>query len=513
MDILKIKWLKGENILKKIFITVIAGIITIIFLLGFIDRNETEQVKSNADIVYSVNNIPKDLKSVGSLNKREQDIICAVSRGLVQVDIDGNILPSLAESVDIKDSGIEYDFKIRDDVYWSDGKKITPEDIVMFFREVITEEDEENIQALLNVFGVQNYLDSNSSFSETVGISFNDTNIIMRLNSKNDNFLKELSKPQYRLRKNILFWSDISGKYGEIPYSGDYKIQSIDEEQILLTRNEKSDGELAKTIHIMKDAGEDLALAAFEVGNRDIVINPPRSQLSRLKSDNKLVTLPSNRAMYLVFNPINEQMNISNKKEIYRLINKAMSEYQQANSTSVELAEGCYFRGASDDLSKLQSRKVMVNTIDEAVELEDIVLIAEEGLNNKEIINYLISWFSKNTDVELIGSLIDSSQMKDIKDKSYYDVALINLDATFTKEQDFLEQLSFYIPDELLSRINGLKSEEEKITAFLEIEDALFNSYRVLPLLFYNENIAINNGVENISLDGNGNLNFNIIKK
>lgn len=499
--------------MKKSLITIILGIITIVFLLGFIDRDKTEQVKSTADVIYSVNNIPKNLKSVGSLDKREQDIICAVSRGLVQVDIDGNILPSLAESVDVRDDGIEYDFKIRDDVYWSNGNKITPEDIVMSFREIITEESQESIQALMNVFGVQNYLDGNSSFNETVGISFNDTNIVIRLNSKNDNFLKELSKPQYRLRKNILFWGDISEKYNEIPYSGDYSIESINEEEIVLSRNEKSNGELAMTIHIMKDAAEDLALAAFEVGNRDIVINPPKSQLSRLKSENKLVTVPSNKAMYLVFNPINEKMNISSKKEIYRLINKAMVEYQQGNSTAIDMAEGCYFRDESEDLEKLQARNVMTNSVDEAVELEDIVLVAEEGLNNKEIINYLTDWFSNNTDVELIGSLIESSQMKDIKDKSYYDVALINLEAAFTEEENFLEQLSFYIPDELISRINNLKSEDEKTTAFLEIEDALFNSYRILPLLFYNENIAINNGIENITLDGNGNLNFNIVKK
>jgi peptide/nickel transport system substrate-binding protein len=217
--------------------------------------------------------------------------------------------------------------------------------------------------------------------------------------------------------------------------------------------------------------------------------------------------------MYLVFNPINEDMNISRKKEIYRLINKAMLEYEQNNTTAIDLAEGCYFRGDDEDLSKLQSRNVMTNTVDEAVELEDIVLIAEEGLNNKEIIKYLTEWFSKNTDVELIGSQIDSSQMKDIKNKSYYDIALINLEASFAPKEDFLAELSFYIPDELLSRINSLNDEEQKRAAFLEIEDALFDSYRVLPLLFYNENIAINDGIKNVILDGNGNLSFDSMKK
>lgn len=499
--------------MKKALIIIILGISIIIFLLGFIDRNSTEEVKSTADIVYSVNNIPKDLKAVGSLNKREQDIICAVSRGLVQVDIDGNILPSLSESVDIRDDGIEYDFKIRKDIYWSDGTKITPKDIAMFFREVITEENKENIEALMNIFGVEKYLEGNSSFNESVGITYTDSNMVIRLNSRNDDFLKELSKPQYRLRKNILFWADISEKYKEITYSGDYAIESIDESQIVLIRNEKTDGKLAESIHIVKDPGEDLALAAFEVGNRDIVINPPKSQLSRLKSENKLVTLPSNEAMYLVFNPLNNEISISNKKEVYRLMNKAMAEYQQSNSTAINMAEGSYFRGETEDLAKLQSRNVMTNTVDEAVELEDIVLVAEEDLNNKEIINHLKEWFSKNTDVELIGTLVDSNQMKDMKDKSYYDVALINLETTFAKEENFINQLSFYIPNELLEKISSAGGEEEKKSAFLEIEDALFNSYRVLPLAFYNENIAINDGIENVSLDGNGNLNFNILKK
>ena len=33
----------------------------------------------------------------------------------------GEYKPALAESYDINDNGIEYVFKIRDDVYWSDG--------------------------------------------------------------------------------------------------------------------------------------------------------------------------------------------------------------------------------------------------------------------------------------------------------------------------------------------------------------------------------------------------------
>ena len=54
---------------------------------------------------------------------------------------------------------------------------------------------------------------------------------------------------------------------------------------------------------------------------------------------------------------------------------------------------------------------------------------------------------------------------------------------------------------------------EEDIDVIYQIENALFENYYVLPLVFYNDNIAVNKDIENISLDGNGNIKFNIIKK
>ena len=51
-----------------------------------------------------------------------------------------------------------------------------------------------------------------------------------------------------------------------------------------------------------------------------------------------------------------------------------------------------------------------------------------------------------------------------------------------------------------------------KKTIYL-IEDNMFNSYSILPLLFYNENIAVNNDITGLTLDCNGNINFSAIRK
>ena len=250
--------------MKRIFVVIGLFLITMIFLFGFIDQSPAKKIKSEADIIYSINNIPNNLITVGSLSKREQDIICAVSKGLVELDSNGELIPALADSVDIRDNGIEYDFKIKDDIYWSDGSKIKPSDIVEFLREVITLEAENDIEPLLNVFGVLDYRKGNKSFNGGVGITATDTNLIIRLNSQDPNFLVELTKPQYRLRKSAILWEEILANYTTIPYSGNYSIADIDSSnKITLKRNNTANSSFVKTINIMFKIFTSLSLFSF----------------------------------------------------------------------------------------------------------------------------------------------------------------------------------------------------------------------------------------------------------
>lgn len=497
--------------MKKIILTISISIVTIIILLSFIDRTPQQVSNNTADIVYSINSIPKNLKSIGDLDKRQQDIVCATSKGLVEIYSDGNIQPVLAESYEINDDGLEYVFKIRNDAYWSNGDKITPKDIVSFFREVITEDNE--ISALLNVYGVKDYLESNKSFSEAVAITFDENSIKIRLNSKDDGFIKELAKPQYRLRKDVLFWENIDLNYKDIPYSGDYYIDSISEVEVILKRSDKASVELAQTIHLVNDESEDLALAAFEIGNRDIVINPPKSQLARLKVEGKLIESPSNEALYLAFNVNNSNFSNEVKNEIYRLVNEAIEEYQNKNSILVELAECSYFREDKDDLTKLQSRNVMVNTEKDITMPSKIVLVSKESLENKDITDYIITWFKNNTDISIIVNLLSEDDMNLISEKNYYDIALVNVYAKLDDDEQLLNTISSFVTKDQRKMIYNSNSKAEKEELFAQIEEELFNNYRILPLLFYNNTIAIDSNVNSSILDGNGNIDFKSIKK
>lgn len=496
--------------MRKILIPVLASILVVIFLLGFVDIVNEVPVQNKEVFTYSITTIPRDLKVVGSLDKREQDIVCATSKGLVELDKDGKIVPSLAESVDIKEDGIEYDFKIRNDSYWSNGEKITPKDIANFFREVLTEEKEENISDLLDVYGAKTFRSGEGTFTEGVGIRTTEDRIIIRLNSKNANFLDELSKPQYRVRSELASWENISKNFNDVIYSGEYSINSIDMSEIVLKRNNKADSNLAETIRIIEDEGEELAMAAFEVGNRDIVVEPPKSQLNRLSEDGRLVTTNSDSAMYLAFNPKGNIVPLEGKKEIYLLVNKAIAEYQIQNNILLELAEGSYFREDKEDLAKLQSRKVMSNIDTEWKASEEIVLIAENNAPNKELCNFLSNWFSENSEIILSYDLINRDELITLTDETYYNIVLIQLEASLNNKNLLYEKLINFLPN---SYKESIESSENENAIFTNIEDELFSTYSVLPLLFYNENIAISEKVKNVGLDGNGNISFNRLEK
>ena len=156
--------------MKKIIITILITIATVVFLLGFIDKGNNGKDAEKVDIVYSINDIPDDMRNIASLSTRQQDIICAVSKGLIEIDSQGKMMPALAKSVEVTDNGIQYNFTIRDDVFWSDGKAITADDLVQFFREILTEENGEDIEALMNVYGTRAYLNNEGNFKETVAI-------------------------------------------------------------------------------------------------------------------------------------------------------------------------------------------------------------------------------------------------------------------------------------------------------------------------------------------------------
>jgi len=65
-----------------------------------------------------------------ALSQNDIAVSRIIFRGLFTYDIYGTLIPDLAESWEISEDGLIYTIKIKDNQYWSNGKKISSEDII-----------------------------------------------------------------------------------------------------------------------------------------------------------------------------------------------------------------------------------------------------------------------------------------------------------------------------------------------------------------------------------------------
>jgi peptide/nickel transport system substrate-binding protein len=120
---------------KYIIITLILFIFTAVFF--FI--NKTVSNKKHLDILrLSIPSDPKTFNPIMAQDAVSSYISSFMFEGLIKIDgITLKEKPCLAKSWDISEDGRIWKFYLRDDVYWSDGKKFTAKDVVFTFNELI----------------------------------------------------------------------------------------------------------------------------------------------------------------------------------------------------------------------------------------------------------------------------------------------------------------------------------------------------------------------------------------
>ena len=83
----------------------------------------------------------------------------------------------------------------------------------------------------------------------------------------------------------------------------------------------------------------------------------------------------------------------------------------------------------------------------------------------------------------------------------------MNNDAISSEKEEFYSRFEEYLSEDDLNILESLRI-NDYYGDYHTLEDSLFINYNILPLAFYNENIAISDKVSDISIDGNGNIDF-----
>ena len=100
------------------------------------DSTKEEKTTSSDSVSYGgevVVGITQDLDSLDphkAVAAGTKEVLYNIFEGLIKVDKDGNFVPAVAASYEITDGGLKYNFKLRDNVKFHNGKVVTADDVI-----------------------------------------------------------------------------------------------------------------------------------------------------------------------------------------------------------------------------------------------------------------------------------------------------------------------------------------------------------------------------------------------
>lgn len=300
-------------------------VIVCLFLLCFFYHKSTTKIeKIDHEIVYNIYSKPstidphqfKDMLSVMLMNE--------VYEGLLRLDEDGIFIPALASSFNISNDGLTYTFKLRKNAKYSDGTKVTADDVVNGFKRALSPKIAARHAEML--FPIKNAKKANAgeiSLNEIGVTKLSENEIKIELERPVPYFNYVLTLP-ISFPVNKRFTEDISD-IDKALYNGPYIIKKINDDEILLEKNKYYWD--SKNVEINKV--KFLAIKNFSVVEN--LIKNDELDLSSLdpfdfetkRKNNELRSYENGRLWFLGFNMQNELLNkVENRRAISHAIDR-----------------------------------------------------------------------------------------------------------------------------------------------------------------------------------------------
>ena len=386
--------------------------------------------KYNEGLIYSLESLPDTIRPSESLNKGEKDLVSNIFSGLVEVNEKGEPIPDLAMGWKVSDDGLEYTFKINEKNKWSNGTEVTAKDFQIFFRDLLSPDNEDyTSNELYSIYGVKDYREGKIDFSEVAISSPDDYTLVLRMNNKDDDLLKNLAKPIYRLRDLNEPLDNYKSDFNEISYTGPYVIYDVTKDGFIrLKDNPYNSSELEiKDIAFKEKESDEIELAAFNLEKVDILKNPPiiysediglYKDLSKYNSDIlKLMIVNSDKAEIAqgISNIMQVLISDSNilKNNLGKPYIKVINNKDKIHSIKKDGDKGDYKINESEKNNLKESGK---NTLKKVLNNNEVVkIVVGNNEEDKALANELKKFLDKELAIKSIVKIHDEGIEKVIK--------------------------------------------------------------------------------------------------
>ena len=256
----------------------------------------------------SIKTEPPTLDGTLATDSVSVTILANLMEGLTQYDADLNPIPAVAKRWGYSNEGQTITFYLRDDVYWSDGKKVTAEDFEYSWKRLL--DPNTAAQYAYFLFDIKNASEYNSGKikdRDEVGVRALASDILEVTLKKPVVYFPSITTfmVTYPLRQDIIekygdSWTDP----GKIVTNGPYLLKQWEHEyKLILKANPKHYEGKPKIneVHIFVVQEQTTALTLYETGELDYIELPPIA-IPHFKKSPEYRNKPQLRGYYYGFN-------------------------------------------------------------------------------------------------------------------------------------------------------------------------------------------------------------------
>lgn len=207
-------WKLSFKYIKKVTAALLAAVLLLLCGSGCSEKDGSGYI-----FKYDIAANPVTLDPQTANDSSAYEIIANLFEGLLKVDNDGNIQGAAAESYDVSEDGLVYTFKLREDVYWYDGREFeapcTAHDFVFAFQRLFKPATKSKTAG--GFFCIKNAQAINSGsiaeLSELGVEAVGDYDLVITLEYPNPSFPVLLTTAP-AMPCNQEFYESTNGKYG-----------------------------------------------------------------------------------------------------------------------------------------------------------------------------------------------------------------------------------------------------------------------------------------------------------
>lgn len=496
---------------------------------GCIEKKHSNQVtEENNILTMNIDKLPKDLNFLDVKDVRNLDVLCFLFEGLVDIDSNGKISGALAESYDVSKDGLTYTFKLRKNIKWSNEKPIVASDFVDFFKVLLSSKMAfVDANELYPIFGAEGFNKGKNTFKDVAINALDNSTLQIRMNYPKDDFLKILSKPNYRLRRNFDKLNNYGSQFKDIEYSGAFKITDVSDKKITL---EKSDAywDKAKEDKILLSVdSKEKAIASFNSNKVNVIFDVPIKQAGEIATHGNLECYPTWDAYGVIFN--NNKDSIASNIKFKRVIEDSIklsysndkylasggmieSRGQIIFNSNIQEAKATFSKSPEPlDISKLNT---FLKDIDFDKDTVVLNILAPNETKSKLMIEALNKVLTADLSIKTNVKFVNLEDYDKVLKEGNFHLALVNIKRVGNKDEFY----SRWTKDNKLNYgkyenetydklfIKQCKDAKEKEELFVNLQSILKRDMPYVPFYYDSINYIYSSNIKGLELDGNNNI-------